>query len=190
MAYSENSPFAKQIENKNFLSPIGFRFSLTRAPKVDFFSNRANIPDLTLGTAVQPTPYRDMDIPGDKIIFGDFNLSFIIDEDFENYLEIHNWIRSLGYPRDLGEYARLLSRRRETLNTNAELPNIFSDGSLFILNSTYNISMEIRFENMFPYTLQPLEFDATMSDVEYFTSEVSFKYTMFELYDPNGNRLS
>ena len=33
------NPFDKQIENRNFLSPIGFKFSLTKAPKVSFFSN-------------------------------------------------------------------------------------------------------------------------------------------------------
>ena len=27
----------KQIENRNFLSPIGFKFALGKAPKVDFF---------------------------------------------------------------------------------------------------------------------------------------------------------
>ena len=32
------------IENRNFLSPIGFKFSLKRAPGVAFFCNQANIP--------------------------------------------------------------------------------------------------------------------------------------------------
>ena len=89
--------FSNQQENKNFLSPVGFKFSLTRAKKVDFFSNTANIPSLDLGVATQPTYLRDTPIPGDKISFGDFDLEFIIDEDFENYLEIHNWIRAVSY---------------------------------------------------------------------------------------------
>ena len=77
---------------------------MTRAKKVDFFSNTANIPSLDLGIATQPTYLRDIPVPGDKVQFGDFDLEFIVDEDFENYLEIHNWIRALGYPREVGEY--------------------------------------------------------------------------------------
>ena len=30
--------FANQIENRNFLSPVGFKFTLAKEPKVTFFS--------------------------------------------------------------------------------------------------------------------------------------------------------
>ena len=55
--------FANQIENRNFLSPIGFKFTLAKEPKVSFFSNSAIIPDITLGTAIQPAYLKDIDIP-------------------------------------------------------------------------------------------------------------------------------
>jgi hypothetical protein len=93
--------FDKQIQNRNFLSPTGFKFTLNRAPKVAFFSNSANIPGMTLGVAVQPTYLKDIDTPGDKIVFDDFTLRFLVDEDLKNYMEIHNWIRGLGYPDSL-----------------------------------------------------------------------------------------
>ena len=181
-----------QQENKNFLSPVGFKFSLTRAKKVDFFSNTANIPSLDLGVATQPTYLRDTPIPGDKISFGDFDLEFIVDEDFENYLEIHNWIRGLGYPKDVGEYQRLTSKRQEEFTTRStkELNNMYSDGSLFILNSNFQPNMEIRFSQLFPYTLSTLQFNAKDTDYDYFTARVSFKYTIFDMYDMRGNLLS
>ena len=34
------------IDNRNFLSPVGFKFGLKRAPGVAFFCNQANIPSL------------------------------------------------------------------------------------------------------------------------------------------------
>ena len=182
---------SNQIENKNFLSPIGFKFTLARAPKVDFFSNTANIPSIDLGNATQPTYLRDLPIPGDKIEFQDFNLRFIIDENFENYLEVHNWMRTLGYPRDLAEYSRLIKERRQTgTNSGSETVNIFSDGTLFILNSNYNSTIQVRFTDLYPYSLSTLEFNATESDYNYFTADVSFKYTMFDMYSPSGKLLS
>ena len=72
--------FDKQIQNRNFLSPIGFKFTLTKSPKISFFANSARIPEINLGTAIQPTYLKDIDIPGDKLTYGDFNLRFIVDE--------------------------------------------------------------------------------------------------------------
>ena len=44
------SPFASQIQNRNFLSPVGFEFSLAKYPKAAFFCNSARIPEINLGT--------------------------------------------------------------------------------------------------------------------------------------------
>ena len=96
---TRNSPKLRPgtpIENRNFLSPVGFKFALKRSPKTAFFCNQANIPDLTLGVAEQPTFLKNIPTPGDKIEFGDLSLRFLVDEDLGNYMEIQNWIRGLG----------------------------------------------------------------------------------------------
>ena len=59
--------FAAQIQNRNFLSPIGFKFTISKTPKVDFFCNSARIPEITLGTALQPSYLKNIDVPGDKL---------------------------------------------------------------------------------------------------------------------------
>ena len=93
----------RQLRNRNFLSPAGFKFTTTRAPKADFFSQSATIPGINLGTAVQSNYLRDLPVPGDKLVFNDFDLTFFVDENLENYLEIERWMRGLGYPESLGE---------------------------------------------------------------------------------------
>ena len=40
------NPFANQIQNRNFLAPVGFKFTLAKYPKVSFFSNSARIPEV------------------------------------------------------------------------------------------------------------------------------------------------
>ena len=42
---------------------------------------------------------------------------------------------------------------------------------------------------MFPVELTALDFDATNNDIDYFTAEVSFKYTIYNIEDTQGNRL-
>lgn len=181
--------FSNQIQNRNFLSSVGFKFTLTRARKVSFFSNSANIPGLTLGVAQQPTYLKDIDIPGDKMVFEDFNLRFIVDENLENYMQIQNWMRGLGYPESLNEIYNL-QKQETNLNTSLNKQmNIYSDGTLQALNSNNRVQFEVVFKDMFPYSLSALEFDSTNADIEYFTAEVSFKYTIYNILDANGNKL-
>ena len=179
------------IQNRNFLSPVGFKFALKRSPKTAFFCNQANIPDITLGIAEQPTYFKDIPIPGDKIDFGDLNLRFLVDEDLGNYMEIQNWIRGLGYPETLKQFDKL--EEQDYLFGAARFSNrgdqIYSDGTLQILSSNLVPKFQVVFDDLFPYSLSTLSFDATDTDVEYFTADVSFKYTIYKLTDLEGKSL-
>ena len=67
--------------------------------------------------------------------------------------------------------------------------NIYSDGSLTVVNSNQRTQFVVEFTDMFPYNLSDLTFDATNPDTEYFTAEVDFKYTIYNITDPEGHRL-
>ena len=180
---------SNQIQNRNFLSPTGFEFSLNRAPKVSFFSNSANIPGLNLGVAIQPTYLKDIDTPGDKIQFDDFTLRFLVDENLENYMEIQNWIRGLGYPESLQEIFDLQKNSKLPSTSSSNEMNIYSDGTLTVLGSSLKPNFKIKFSDLWPYSLTTLNFDATETDVQYFTADVSFKYTIYNITDLSGNPL-
>ena len=169
--------FDNQIANRNFLAPSGFRFVLSKYPKVSFFSNSAVVPDISLGTAIQPTYLKDIDVPGDKLIYGDFTLRFLVDENLENYLTIHNWLTGLGTPESGDQYKELETGENGVRN----LQEIFSDGSLHILNSNFNKIATVSFKDLFPVFLTSLDFDSTGGDVEYFTAEATFKYTVYNI---------
>ena len=177
------------IENRNFLSPVGFKFSLKRAPGVAFFCNQANIPSMDLGIAEQPTYLRNIPTPGDKIQFGDLTLRFLVDEDLVNYMELQRWIRGLGYPEDMDEFRKLESEAVLPSNFGQAGDNIYSDGTLQILSSNLVPSFQVVFTDLFPYTLSTVMFDATDSDIEYFTADVSFKYTIYNLTNMENKAL-
>ena len=180
------------IENRNFLAPVGFKFTLKRSPAAAFFCNQANIPDITLGIAEQPTYLRDIPIPGDKIQFGDLNISFLVDEDLTNFMEIQNWIRGLGYPETLKQFDELEEKGQlnDAFGQYAQSgDDIYSDGTLQILSSNLVPQFNVTFNDLFPYSLSTLSFDARDTDIEYFTADVSFKYTMYRLTDLENNTL-
>ena len=177
------------LENRNFLSPVGFKFSLKRAPGVAFFCNQANIPSMDLGIAEQPTYLRNIPTPGDKIQFGDLTLRFLVDEDLVNYMELQRWIRGLGYPENMDEFRKLEGEAVLPANFGQAGDNIYSDGTLQILSSNLVPSFQVVFNDLFPYTLSTVTFDATDTDIEYFTADVSFKYTIYNLTDMENNLL-
>lgn len=180
-----------QIQNRNFLSSIGFRFALNRSPKVAFFSNQAEIPGLTLGIAEQSNYLTNpIPVPGDNITFEDFNLRFLVDENLENYMEIQNWIRGIGFPESLQEIYDWQNTNQKFEQPGLSQMNLYSDGTLLVLNSNQNYNFEVRFRSMFPYQLSALQFDATNPDNEYFTADVSFKYMMYNIVDRNGKPLN
>ena len=177
------------IENRNFLSPVGFKFSLKRAPGVAFFCNQANIPSIDLGIAEQPTWLKNIDVPGDKIQFGDLTLRFLVDEDLVNYMELQRWIRGLGYPEDMDEFRKLEGEAVLPANFGQAGDNIYSDGTLQILSSNLVPQFQVVFSDLFPYSLSTVTFDATDTDIEYFTADVSFKYTIYNLTDMENKAL-
>ena len=141
-----------------------------------------------MGVANQPTYLKDIPIPGDKLEFEDFTVRFLVDENLENYMEIQNWMRGLGYPESLNEIYNLQKEKSNTVNSE-KIMNIYSDGSLIALNSTNNIIFKVTFNDMFPVYLSSLQFDATDTSGEYFTAEVTFKYTLYNVFDRNDKRL-
>ena len=171
------SAFAKQLQNRNFLSPVGFKFTLAKEPKVAFFCNSAKIPEITLGTEVQATYLKDIDVPGDKITYGDLSLKFLVDEDMVNYMAIHNWITGLGFPETTQQYKNLITDEEGLQDPK----RAFSDGSLYILDSNYNTNAVVKFKDLFPISLTSLDFNSTQTDIQYFTADVTFKYTVYNI---------
>ena len=187
------SPFDKQIANRNYMSPVGFKLILTKTPKVDFLCQSANIPQISMGTAIQPSYLKDIPVPGDKVLYDDLNVRFLVDEKMENYLAIYKWITGLGYPENLGQYNQL---KKDDIRTDASATDDadpryfeFSDATLQVLNSNYRPSVLVNFKDAFPVALSTLDFDVTTRDYAYFTAEVTFKYTIFNITDPNGVRI-
>jgi len=164
-----------QPSNINFLSPLGFRFKLSRAPTVDFFIINANLPSISLSNVELPTPFKNLEIAGNKLEYGDFNITFRLDQNMAAYFEIYNWMIGLGYPENFGQYAVLKNAATGSKET------LYSDATLTILNNDMVPNVEVNFYDLFPVTLAQVDFNVTDSDVNYITLSASFKYRIFHV---------
>ena len=174
---SNSCSWANQINNRNFLSGIGFKFNLGKYPKVDFFCNTARIPEITLATATQPSYLKDIDVPENKLSFGDLTIQFLVDENLENYRIVHDWMYGLGFPETAQQFIDVTTDKDGI----RDMKEQFADGTLRILNSNFNEVAKVKFLDMFPVSLSSLDFDATSTDVNYFTAQATFKYTVYQL---------
>jgi hypothetical protein len=151
----------------NYLSPISFKVIIERLPNVEFFTQRVNIPGLSMSPSEQLSPIHKIYQTGDRIEYADLDLSFIVDENMANYNEILNWMEGLGNPETSKQRTDLIASKA----------GMRSDISIVVENSSRNGNIEFTFTEAFPTSLTGIALDATNSDVIPPEVSVTFRYT-------------
>jgi len=176
------------IENRNFLSPIGFQFTIDRLQGVDFFCQSANIPAMTLGSADTGTILNKIKNPGDEIQYEDLYLKFLVDENMKNWYQVANWMREIGTPYSNTEFrynrGEIKSQNKRIATTDIVTANNQwrCDCSLLVLSSNYRVVSEFVFRDAWPTQLSTLNFDSSVPDINYFTAEVGLKYNYYDYF--------
>ena len=189
---TETSPLNRQPDKLDYTSPTQFRFIINQIPKVQFFVQSANIPAISMGELVIPTPYKDIPLVGDKVTFDNLTVQFIVDEHLENYIEIHNWLIGIGFPKSRTQFSSFRSDTSnnptsaktvspDTVGTATPDRGMYSDATLTILSNKNNPLVEVRFTDIFPVSLSALSYDNAATDVDYLTAQISFRYKLYEI---------
>ena len=177
-----------------------WRLAFNRIPKTTWFCTAANIPGITLGESSYPTPMTDMFVTGDKLTFETLNITFIVDEELQNYREIWEWLVGIGAPKQHPQWTEALTKgdglttsftavgsdddmtvRDAAVNkaTSTE-KNLYSDANLIIYSSKNQPKVEVKFCDMFPTSLSGLDYSQELTDVEYFKATATFRYLYYE----------
>ena len=150
----------------NPLLPTYYRFSIARLPKVSFFCQSASLPTITMSEVIMPTPFVQISRPS-KMEFDELSISFVVDENMGNWLEIYNWMRSVTNVENYDEF-------RPT-NTHVSTAN------LIILNSKKNPKLNVTFNDIYPRSLTSIDFSSSVIDPEPFVATCTFKYRSYEI---------
>lgn len=178
-----NNALNRQPDTFDYAQLNRFKVHLPIFPNTEWFCTRANIPQLTVGDAIQPTPFSDIAVVGDKIQYDNFNISFIVDENLKNYMEIYNWMKNIGFPTNSKQF-NSLERPDNTNRTfhEGDERNVYTDIQMIILSSKNNPVAKINFYEAFPITLGSLEYNHQDSDISYVTCDVMFNFTWFDVF--------
>lgn len=166
--------------NFNFLSPLGYKFILSRAPNIEYFVQEVSLPGLNLGIAVQPSPFVTIPQTGDRLEYEQLQVTFRVNEDMDNYLEIFNWMIALGAPENFTQY----NLKSPFESTNQQKDTTVSDITLSVLTSASNANVEFRLKDCFPINLSSIVMSSIGSDVDYVIATATFalrNYTITKL---------
>jgi hypothetical protein len=128
---------------------------------LEYRAQTVTIPGINLGAVPIPTPHVPLFNTG-NITYDQLSIKFMVGEKMADYLEIFDWIVKLGHPDTLEQYR-----------------NIRADCSVYILNNNLQPSIHVRFTNVFPTALSPIEFDSTLPEIQYATSTVDFRFDRY-----------
>ena len=186
---------ARQPTVTDYADPTKFKFSINKLPKVEYFTTQANIPGISLGDAVFPTPFKQIPIQGDDLTFDNLEISFIVDEQLENYRELHQWLVGIGFPKARTQFSSFRKDESQTFPTaesvkgdvtKSGVPSgvqaMYGDATLTVMSAKNNPVMEVRFFDLYPVSLGGLAFDQQLGDTTYLTATATFTYKLYEMF--------
>ncbi len=186
---------ARQPTELDYADPTKFKFSITKLPKVEFFTTAANLPGINLGESVFPTPFKQIPVQGDDLTFDNLEITFLVDEKLENYRELHQWLVGIGFPKARTQFSSF--RKDESSSfptaesvkgdvTKSGVPSgvqaMYGDATLTIMTSKNNPVIEVRFSDLYPVALSGLAFNQQETDVTYLTATATFTYKLYEMF--------
>ena len=178
MAVPSSGALNDQPDNPNFLSPLGFNFSIKKLPNTNYFVQSVNVPSVQMGDAVMPTPFVNIPTIGDRIAYAEFQVSFKVDEDLRNYIELYDWMVQLGFPESFDQAKNIYGTGT---SVDFRIDGPYSDATITILNSAMRPNLEVLFEDAYPISLSDLQFSATSPSVDYIECQATFRYKLFRI---------
>lgn len=148
-------------DNFNMLSPTGFRVTI-ESPKfsnLEYFISTVSLPTISSTEAEASFRNEQGFFPGDQISYEPLDMTFVLDEDMKNYVEVFDWIKS---------------------NAEEKFP-VKHDIILSILTSHNNLNKQIKFVDAIPTSLGGVEFSTQVDTIDYLQSTISFRYDRFEI---------
>ena len=168
----------------NLLSPNGFKFSITKLPDVTYNIQQVSLPQLSLGDYDFTNLFATLPIPGNRLTYDPLTIQFLVDEEMRNYISIYNWMIGLGVPESFEQYKSFIgSKDASTLNglgDVSELSKQYSSAVLQVLGSNNVAVKTIQFNDLFPISLESLNFQSTSTDVNYFIASATFRFSYYQ----------
>jgi hypothetical protein len=170
--------------NRDILQSTKFKLNFTRLPGLTFFCQTVNLPGVSLTEIARTTPFVDLYVPGEKLVYETLNMTMLVNEDMTDWEAIHDWIRGMTFPREFEEYAKMGDKFRDTQirrNSGVKIPVQYSDASMTIYTNKNNPQIRVSYKDCFPTSLSGVMFSSLDSAENVITCESSFRYSYYNI---------
>ena len=173
-------------DNLSYLAPTQFELLVKKLPNTKYFATGVNIPSVSVGETLQPTRLgATVKLPGDKIQFGEITITFIVDENMENWTELYNWMEGITASTDTEKYRLLVGankREDQPQDNSGDFDQLHSDMTIVVTTAANNPNRYVRIQDAYPSSLGEIAMDTTVAGgLSYVTCTASFQFTSFEI---------
>lgn len=170
--------------NKSILNKNNFRLLIDKVPTVEYYVQSVNIPGVQFTEIVSEAGVGlDVYWPGDKVTFDTLSVTFLVDEDLENYKEVYDWINSIVPISDPAAYSTYTGAGQNVRGISDQAEDNLKTMSQITLVTNTNKNLPNRyfhFHDAFPISLGALELQSG-SETEPVTCTCEFRFTYYEI---------
>lgn len=162
--------------NINLFQPTGFKVVIDRQnfSNLTFFVQSVTHPSVSNPATETVVPrISSLHQPGNQMQFGELTMDVLLDEDFQSYIEVYNWMLRLVNLEQI--------QTRDNFAGETSTQPTYSDIFITALTSSNNKNRTIRYRDCLPVSVGDIRFEAQNQAVEYITFPASFKFTYFDI---------
>jgi len=154
----------------NFLNTQNFTFNSNMCPSLGPYVQELTLPGIQLGEAIAETPFVARKEPGDKLIYSPLGISFTVDEDMKNWLEVYDWITALGFPENFQQYGNFQNAKR------INLKSVFDDLTILVNNNQEQPIIRVTFKDAFPISIGDIPLTTSATESAPPVAQADFQY--------------
>jgi hypothetical protein len=102
-------------------------------------------------------------MPGGALTFDDLYCTFMVSEDYSEWIQIYEWIRAINFGDEIA------------------LKRWFATADLVITTNKFNPLLSFNFEHVFPYLLGTVDLTQDITSADTLISNVTFKFLDMEV---------
>lgn len=148
--------------NYNAAIQTSFMLEIPQFKELNYFIQTAEVPGLTMAGVDAPFKNFQGSVPSNRIDFDQLNLTFLVDEEWENWYSIVQWMK------------RIRRNDRPILDD-------MSDLTLHLTNSNKNLNKQIVFRGAYPVLLGTLPLESAVVDTNPLVCSLAFRYQEYEM---------
>ena len=166
----------------SFTPPQNFFMVIDKYPELQFTVQRVQIPTISAEEVPLTNRFNPNKtfIPGEGLDYSPLTVEFLLDKQFKNYRSIVKWLKACGHPDSANQYKDFIEANENNNLKNDNFQNLLTNLTIVGTDAGLSPLVDWTFTGCFPTDVDGPQLDATLQDIEYLQSSVSFRYRYFE----------